>query len=75
MIDQLLNAAFIGIWNSIESAPKDGRFFLVYSPIRGIDIYRYFRSKTDPKVGQFGNRQGYEIGGVTHWMPLPEAPK
>ena len=48
--------------------PKTGCDILMY----GVDIYKgYF----DTEINRFRLDDGYIIGGITHWMPLPEPPK
>lgn len=64
-------------WEPIETAPKDGRFLLVYG--RGW-------KDTIPSVASYDDMFDawaiYEDGSLitsnappTHWMPLPEPPK
>ena len=63
-------------WQTIETAPKDGTFVLIYWPT--MSIYQY------PLCAfNHGDEYGWELvsnrdyGEVypTHWMPLPEPPK
>ena len=76
-------------WQPIETAPKDGTWVLVYSAeaIRDEDGGRKIAvaQYTDDLNGrkgvwhwQFAWYDGGYYGwvdNVTHWMPLPEAPK
>lgn len=81
-------------WQWIETAPKDGTWFLgyyesVHSRTRGkhlcVVISWYDpcakNPDLDPKVNratweEYGPGSHYsDLGGVTHWMPLPEPPK
>ena len=72
-------------WQPIETAPKDGTHILVYfGPNTG--IYQVFWSEepfgkgigawcvTDCKYEDRPLR-GYRDSDVTHWMPIPAAPK
>ena len=67
-------------WQPIETAPKDGTWFLGYTPrkIHGrktsengsIISYRYWSDGSPPYW--FSNMNGWPQ--PTHWMPLPEPP-
>ena len=57
-------------WISVEEIqPKKDEWFLGYSPLKSplssmkIDVYNFI---------SFGQLEAHNI---THWMPLPEAPK
>lgn len=48
--------------------PKTGCDILMY----GAEIYKgYF----DTEINRFRLDDGYIIGGITHWMPLPDPPE
>ena len=78
-------------WQPIETAPKDGSMFLCWvsaerwssedggGSVRSHDVsqvdFCWWRDNHgngyfDPACGQIGDSQD-----VTHWMPLPAAPK
>ena len=57
-------------WRSIkDEQPKEHEWFLGYSPLKSplssmkIDVYNF---------NSFGLLEAH---GITHWMPLPQAPK
>lgn len=65
-------------WQPIETAPKDGRRFLVWDAHYGLRIGRAFvRSDHDDWLSYLDAFGGSSKGGMraTHWMPLPEPPK
>jgi len=58
-------------WQSIKTAPKDGRMFLVWCPATGLSV-----------MTQIGNvTESWSLTGSakhpepTHWQPLPSPPK
>ena len=67
-------------WQPIETAPKDGKAFLMFLPGYGgyVADQRY---KVLHYIGwgggvwSDGGMGKYSIDEPTHWMPLPEAPK
>ena len=60
-----------GTWYPIESAPKDGCLFLAGSPTRLFDVVKFRKHG-----GYFVDARGQmQMHGITHWMPLPAAPK
>lgn len=76
-------------WKTIESAPKDGTWFMICRADEGFDSYEI--GAYDPLVSSEYEHVGnglfrrsetiaYEWRGfnnfhrATHWMPLPEAP-
>ena len=60
-------------WQPIETAPKNGSFFIGYEKGYGVNK-TYFDWMYD---GERGGFRVYESHGwsPTHWVPLPEAPK
>lgn len=77
---------FIGKWEPIETAPKDGATVLVYVPglLKPVRLTYWFSSESRKygKVESTTEKWAYHIGAwgndplpePTHWMPLPEAP-
>ena len=76
-------------WRPIETAPKDGTWFLICRADDGFDSYEVgrFDPMILPEFVEAGEglyrkieRKGYEWTGfnnmhrATHWMPLPEPP-
>jgi len=62
-------------WQPIETAPKDGTDILLYR--------RNWHQSAPVVAGWFedgwyaydhDSEQVPELGGITHWMPLPEPP-
>ncbi len=72
-------------WQPIETAPKDGRWVLVYggkSVHDPQDGSRAFECKCDTVIQAFQNLSGEWEGMAdgwtyrpTHWMPLPPPPE
>lgn len=65
-------------WQSIESAPRDGREFLIWDRFYGIRIGRCFvRPDHDDWLSWKNDHGGTSKGGIraTHWLPLPPAPE
>lgn len=69
-------------WQPIETAPKDGTTILVcydrcydkngFAPI----AVKWRTYHPNAKGGaEWRDSNGHKIQGVTHWMPLPEAPQ
>lgn len=62
-------------WQPIETAPRDGSWFIVYIPDNPM-VWGNYELSAWMKVG---NEPGYfcqtdvseELEGATHWMPLP----
>ena len=64
-------------WRPIETAPKDGRRFLVWDSYYGIRIGRWNkRADHDDGLSYMDAFGGSSKGGIraTHWLPLPPAP-
>jgi len=77
-------------WQPIETVPKDGSMFLAWVQAENYgdddDGKPY---EKDASYVDFGQWQNHEFGGfytnycapnadregITHWMPLPEAPR
>lgn len=66
-------------WQPIESAPKDGKWIILFSTVEGVTCGywgpTYF--EYDPDWIHYSHRSESWIvpGKITHWMPLPEPPK
>ena len=64
-------------WRPIESAPKDGRQFLVWDIHYGVRIGRaHIRADHDDWLSYMDAHKGSSKGGIraTHWLPLPPPP-
>jgi hypothetical protein len=59
-------------WTPIETAPKEGQF-LVYMPDEKRSPIQV--AEWHPNVKIIGNHFAFDFPPVTHWMPLPDAPK
>lgn len=62
------------VWRPIETAPKDGTWFLY------LDADNFVSSAfTEDGVEYYGDHHsstyGNKLYGLTHWMPLPQPPK
>ena len=71
-------------WRDIESAPRDGTWFIVYVPDSSMSWQPFDLSCwIEVKEKWAANHPGYfcmtdvsdELEGATHWMPLPDPPK
>lgn len=70
-------------WESMESAPKDGREILIFlgAPWSKIEKARWYSPWNNWQAGVIPEdpirEEHFGIGSSipTHWMPLPEAPK
>jgi len=70
-------------WINIEDQmPKDDQKVITYCDMLDnnkieIAIYKNLVGTEDEKFGHnmFYNKSGWLTDDVTHWMPLPEAPK
>lgn len=71
-------------WQPIETAPKDGRWIIVYGESNSICNTAFASYR--PGDRQFNNGSSWHVYGpfgnwmvaghkFTHWMPLPEPPK
>jgi hypothetical protein len=75
--DAMVRHMLDGLWQHIETAPRDGTPFLcfrpddLFSPQTGIDLVWY-----EPHMKTFTMDGDTEVpfAGITHWMPLPSAP-
>lgn len=56
-------------WTPVtEGPPESGFDILMY----GVETYKgYF----DTEIKRFRLDDGYIVGGITHWMPLPDPPE
>jgi hypothetical protein len=55
-------------WQPIETAPKDGTWYLTWGP-SGHSLARYLDCMSDPDMAGW-----FEGDNDTHWMPLPNPP-
>jgi len=65
-------------WQPIETAPKDGSWFLAFNPNSNMCWAPYeFASWTTDWSGRsyYCQEDTSEETEATHWMPLPEPPK
>lgn len=61
-------------WLSIESAPKDGTFLLLYGPHSRRGGNYQLTARWDGQYWESAD-DGYNIYlDPTHWMPLPDPP-
>lgn len=59
-------------WRPIKTAPRDGSRILVYNEVTGA----YSSNFEDGHYPlRFWDYEGIWFPTVTHWMPIPEAPK
>lgn len=59
-------------WRPIDTAPKDGKAFLVWVPENQCTFAVVAR---DGKLSIFGGGHRDHIQHATHWQPLPEPPR
>lgn len=67
------------VWQSLETAPKDGSKFLANTSDfeggvafnRCVQEARWSGKTPDDRIGHFTSKNGQM---VTHWMPLPDDP-
>jgi hypothetical protein len=62
----------MGNWQPIESAPRDGRWFIAYNVVTG-PYGTCYRQGGFPYYG-WGCGNGAWFPSPTHWQPFPEAP-
>lgn len=65
-------------WRPIETAPRDGREFLIWDRHYGVRIGRcYNRHDHDDWLSWKNDHGGTSKGGIraTHWRPLPAPPE
>lgn len=60
-------------WRDISTADKGAGWMLLFSTSEGQDVGRW--EPTYGVDGDWMDAQGYTIWNVTHWQPLPPAPK
>lgn len=65
----------LGVWQPIETAPRDGSDILVYG--RGNYSVAYWSGKEWRDIGDIGwaGIYGDEGNQPTHWIPLPASPE
>ena len=66
-------------WQSIETAPKDGNYVLVFCPVGPNSIEIAHWSAADDIVytdddGWYRDTMSALSSEPSHWMPLPDAP-
>lgn len=65
-------------WRPMATAPKDGTWILVWTHHGGQEKRAVVLHWSDVWSGNDGDFRWsddeYAVGGVTHWMPLPEPP-
>ena len=59
-------------WRPIESAPRNGDYFLAFEHGYGIQETKWYASHDG---GAGGFRNPHHGWSPTHWMPLPAAPE
>lgn len=57
-------------WQSVETAPSDGRRIIVYRPFTG----RVEQAEADGEHWRYERRRGHKAP-PTHWMALPSPPE
>jgi hypothetical protein len=75
-------APFDGVWQPIETAPKDGTEILGFKRWSALDglpcmlIVKWLDAKhSDEQISDFHETWSHgAIEGLTHWMPLPGVP-
>lgn len=70
-IKMRLNAAQKWISTTDRLPEKDGAYLVCYG--NGLITTDTFMTFEDGRTKWYDG--GYDIGGITHWMPLPEKPK
>jgi len=68
LLDEIAALRAERAWQPIETAPRDGRFILAWGPEWGTSDVAWFGEVSD-RWFTMSNATG-----LTHWMPLPEAP-
>lgn len=58
-------------WQPIETAPRDGRWFLCYVPIDGHRQFLGLYSKQGLLLNEYAQPAPFP---PTHWVPLPAPP-
>ena len=61
-------------WQPIETAPKDGRFILLYQGENAMVSGHYQINLDRDGHSAWLDYDGNELDVVTHWMPIPEPP-
>jgi hypothetical protein len=62
-------------WQPIETAPKDGTYFLGFDKFKTIGVFHYIEWCIEgKKYWNYEDREEWSYI-LTHWMPLPEPPE
>lgn len=67
-------------WQSIETAPKDGTWVLLWQHALATQYAHLFEDPYLPRAGRWDESEWRDIDGgrlkyASHWMPLPEPPR
>lgn len=64
----------MGEWKTIDTAPKNGEFILLFSPEMEMRSSFGFYDEDEGSFKIIEWDSGYSFCNPTHWMPLPDAP-
>jgi len=62
-------------WQEIETAPKDGKQFLIVDALNKSDVFIAVYRKSDESFRETCDYTWIDIDCYTHWMFLPEPPE
>ncbi len=63
-------------WQPIETAPKDGRYIIIYGGYSGRTVTMARWQEMQRKNSRWQISSGHPVPrDPTHWMPLPQAPE